>query len=149
MEISTGVLEKNGGFSIMAELFSSLCRLHFWAAPLPAWLPKRLLSIQQAKNTLLHAPWSTLPLFTCDPAPPDLFIGPFQPERKTHAAENIACVIIRTRYAWPTSCKQKHSKNTYIWVKKKVSESACQLPLLPPGFTPSQRKKLILRMFSL
>ncbi|PWA21408.1 hypothetical protein CCH79_00003359, partial [Gambusia affinis] len=102
--------------SIMAELFSSLCRLHFWAAPLPAWLPKRLLSIQQAKNTPLHAPRSTLPLFTCDPAPPDLFIGPIQPERKTHAAENIACAIIRTRYAWPTSCKQKHSKNTYIWL---------------------------------
>lgn len=150
-EISTVVLKK-WRISILADMLSSFCHLHFWATPLPAWLPKTLLSIQQAKNTLLYAPWSTLPLFTCLPSPPDLFTGPFQPVCKTHADENMAGVKIRPTYAWPISCKQKHSKNTCIWVKKwpNLSRSVClPAPAASTGFTPSQREKLILQMSSL
>lgn len=80
----------------------------------------------QAKNTFLHARRNTVPLFTCLLTPPDLFSRLSQEKSKTHLAENNTCVIIRLRHAWPRSCKQKHAKNTHIWLEKVfISPTSC------------------------
>lgn len=71
----------------------------------------------QAKNTPLHAPWNTLPLFTSLLTHPDLFTRPSQPNQKTHLAENNICVIIRLGHAWRRSSKQKQPKNTCAWLE--------------------------------
>lgn len=112
------------------------------------------LSIQpgrwQAKNTPLHALWNTLPLFTCLLTPPDLFTRPSRRMEKTHLAENNTCVIIRLRHARPRSSKQKHSKNTRIWLENGLISLACLAVSrrFHLALTQAQREKVVILQLS-